>query len=475
MQANAARPDFEPEGSLPSSPGSARARACAPAELDLPVVAAANPYDRQIEHLNRQIGAVFPRQAMKDASGASQMDAETQITSLHGTSMLDAAQFPVESNICLSLLRGPGSENDRRLINAAVGAEINLFGTPALAAAQAARRGGNAPNTVLAAACGILGPRYAQQARQAVRALVEGFTAAGLRSAVDEEFDLSLVQFDGTASLFVSDRPDAKAEALLHGLQTRAWSVFVRYLRTLNGHPTADAVLAAAAATLAWEPLMRKRISLLTVETLPWWLRLFGVLIGASADAGQHQEDSFCGIPKEEIVGSRSLTEIAFAALVGTEPAPASLFAFQTLVGLLLSNGPGTISAQGAKGGLGRRARDARAGAAQQGADRLPDPFRLCPWRQRLRGHRLPDRAVPGRRSGRSGDPDHGIDLSALARRYAAEYATYKADKKTTGSLDIRKIPGVNHPVFKDKPVNHDPREVFVRELFGRREEQRLP
>ena len=86
----------------------------APAELDLPVVAAANPYDRQIEHLNRQIGAVFPRQAMKDASGASQMDAKTQITSLHGTSMLDAAQFPVESNICLSLPRGPGSENDRR-------------------------------------------------------------------------------------------------------------------------------------------------------------------------------------------------------------------------------------------------------------------------------------------------------------------------------------------------------------------------
>ena len=50
--------------------------------------------------------------------------------------------------------------------------------------------------------------------------------------------------------------------------------------------------------TLAWEPLMRKRISLLTVETLPWWLRLFGALIGASADAGRHQEDSFCGIPE---------------------------------------------------------------------------------------------------------------------------------------------------------------------------------
>ena len=32
-------------------------------------------------------------------------------------------------------------------------------------------------------------------------------------------------------------------------------------------------------------------------------------------------------------------------------------------------------------------------------------------------------------------------------------------------------MPGVNHPVFKDKPVNHDPREVFVRKLFAKRGE----
>ena len=25
-------------------------------------------------------------------------------------------------------------------------------------------------------------------------------------------------------------------------------------------------------------------------------------------------------------------------------------------------------------------------------------------------------------------------------------------------------MPGVNHPVFKDRPVNHDPREVFIAE-----------
>ncbi len=475
MQANAARPDFEPEGSLALKPwfGSSQGIALPP-ELDLPVVQAASPYDRQIELLSRQIGAVFPRQSMKDASGASQMDPKTQITSLHGTSMLDAAQFPVESNICLSLLREPGGPNERALVNAIVGSQINLFGTPALAAAQAAREAGNAPNAVLAAACSVLGPRHAEKARKAVRLLVEGFAAAGLKSARDEAFDVSRVAFEWALDgLFVSDQPDRNAEELLEGLEARgAESVFVRYLRTLNGYPTHDAVLAAVATTLAWDPLMRKRISLLTAETLPWWLHLFGVLIGASAEAARHQAMAFCGIPNEDIVGSRTLGEVAFAALTGTEPEPEGLFAFQTLVGLLLSNGPGTISAQGAKGAVSADGPEtpervqlnkaligflthsgfAHGGNGYEGIAFLIEQFEGI------------DLADPG-------DPNHDIDLSGLARRFAAEYASYKAGKKTAGSLDIRKIPGVNHPVFKDKPVNQDPREVFVRELFGRRGE----
>lgn len=39
------------------------------------------------------------------------------------------------------------------------------------------------------------------------------------------------------------------------------------------------------------------------------------------------------------------------------------------------------------------------------------------------------------------------------------------------GSLDIAKLPGVNHPVFKDKRVNHDPREIFIANLYAARGE----
>jgi len=66
-----------------------------------------------------------------------------------------------------------------------------------------------------------------------------------------------------------------------------------------------------------------KRISRMTAESLPWWLRLFGTLIGASVDAARHEAGRFCGVPMREILERRSLTEVACRALFGREPGPA--------------------------------------------------------------------------------------------------------------------------------------------------------
>ncbi len=49
---------------------------------------------------------------------------------------------------------------------------------------------------------------------------------------------------------------------------------------------------------------------------------------------------------------SWSATEIAYLALLGEKPSPEKLFPFQVLLGLIISNGPGTISAQGCKGAV---------------------------------------------------------------------------------------------------------------------------
>ena len=475
MRENATRADFAPEGSLALKPwfGSNQDLEL-PSAIDLPTVKAIPPYDEQIAALAAQIGAVLPRQSMKDCSGASQMDAKTQVTSLHGVSMLDAAQYPFESNVSLALLHEPGGENDRKLMNVAVDAELNLHGTPELAAAQASREAGNAPNSVLAAAASVIGPQRFRRAHDAASALVDMFHRAGLKSALDEAFDLGTVNADRAAHrLFVGDGRDPKAEAMLAALDVRGVkSIFVRYLRTLPGNPTSDAVLAAIATTLAWGPLMRKRISRLTAESLPAWLRLFGALIGASVDVKQHETERFCGIPMSEILGQRSLTEMAYVALLGAKPQAVQLFAFQTLVGLLLTNGPGAISAQGAKGAVSADGPEqpervqlnkglvgflTHSGYAHGGNGYEGITFLLSQFRE----SGLKDPA----------DPNHGIDLKALAMRYVEQYARYKSQKKTAGSLDIQKIPGVNHPVFKDRPVNYDPREVYVRELFAKRGE----
>ena len=54
----------------------------------------------------------------------------------------------------------------------------------------------------------------------------------------------------------------------------------------------------------------------------------------------------------------------------------------------------------------------------------------------------------------------------AVANEYAKQYSKYKAEQKAIGNIDYAKVPCVNHPVFKGKPVNYDPRERFVSSLF---------
>ena len=473
MRANATLPDFEPEGSLALKPWfGAEAGLPLPPPLALPVVEAVSPYCEQITAVNRQIGCVVPRQPMKDASGASQMDAHTQVSGLHGVSMLQAASQPMESLVKLALLHELGDDHDAELIAAAVAAHVNLHGSAELAAAQASRDAGNAPNAVLAAAAAIVGPRRQQRAREAVRLMIDRLAAAGLKDAYDPAFDAAKIDATGAEPLMGNER-DPRAQSLLAGLEARgAQSVPLRWLASLPGHPSFPAVLAAVAVTLAWKPLMAKRISRLTAENLPWWIALFGTLIGASAEAGRHRPDSFCGIGELELVGQRSLAEIAFAALLGLQPTEEALFSFQTLVGLLLTNGPGAISAQGAKGAVSADGPESpervqlnkalvgflthtgytHGGNGYEGVAFLDEQFR--------------DASLDD-----PGNPQHGIDLQALARAAAARYASYKAERKSVGSLDIAKIPGVNHPVFKDKPVNHDPREVHVAELHERRGE----
>jgi hypothetical protein len=475
MREKAARPVFAAKGSTELKPWfGSNCGLKLPAEIDIAIVEAIPPYNEQIAELDKQVGAVFARQPMKDASGASQMDPRTQVTHLHGVSMLNAAQSPLESNIALALLHESGGPNDRALVDVAICAYVNLHGDAALAAAEAARASGNAPNTVMAAACTALGPARLRSARGAAQLLVELFSEAKLRDAMDDNFDFQKLRVDARArEAFTSGVRDPRAEAMLAALDARgAKSVFVRYLQSLGGNVTSDAVLAAITTTVGWAPLLRRRISRVTLWGLPWWMQLMGAMIGASVPAERHEQSRFCGVSMAEILNVWSVTELAGLSLLGKKPDAADLASLQTLIGLLLTNGPGTISAQGAKGAVaadGPETPDrvhlnkavigflthsgyAHGGNGYEGIAFLMDQFREVA---------LTDPAKSA----------HGLDLKAMADRYAAKYADYKSAAKAVGALELQKIPGVHHPVFRDKAVNLDPREVFISDVMRSRGE----
>lgn len=120
-----------------------------------------------------------------------------------------------------------------------------------------------------------------------------------------------------------------------------------------------------------------------------------------------------------------------------------------------LSNGPGTISAQGVKlstsaGNAPNTAMiatlacigDVHGGNGRQAVDYLlrifgdadlDDPF----------------------------DAGHGVDLESIVHAEVERFSKLRSAAKEAGT-DYERIPCLGHPVFKDKPVNYDPREQVI-------------
>jgi succinyl-CoA synthetase alpha subunit len=473
MRRNGIDPDFEPRGSLALKPWMANDQGLAlPPALAIPVVEAIPPYDAQIKALSMQVGAVIPRQVMKDKSGASVLDPQTQVTSVHGHSVLDLALQPLEVNFALPLVREFVGENDRAMLDVAIAAEMNLVGDVVLTAADAAREAGNAPNTVMAAAAAIIGPNRVERALLCSRTLIELFAHAGLIDSRDETFDIAAVKLDATTrTRFLAtdaEAADPRPEAMLAALRERGGrSAFLKFLETLGARPSRDAILAAIATTIAWGPLMRKRVSRITAETFPWYLRLYGVMLGASIPGRYHRHARLRGVSREERFGQFTLADLASLALTGKKPTSAETRLLQILIGLLISNGPGSISAQGAKGAVSADGPQTPArvqinkamvgflthcgyshgGNGFEGIAFLLDQFR---------GVDLKDPA----------DPHHGLDLKAMATAFVERY---KSRKSREGVEGPGPLPGVHHPIFRGKPINFDPRERLIAELIEQR------
>jgi succinyl-CoA synthetase alpha subunit len=470
------KPDFEPVGDLSMKCWFSNTQGIdVPDFLNPNVIEAVAPYNEQIATLSDQVGASFPRQAMKDTSGASMMDPKTQVTKIHGTSVLDASTHTFEENLVQSLTREYPDANGTALANVALNTFVNQEGKVGLAAADASREAGNSPNTALAAAVAMVGPKQVETSRKAAIALVELFKKSGLEDTSDTGFDFSAQLEAADKELLVSDGPCTCGDTMLAAIEARgAKSVFIEFLKALaakSGGKLSCQVLSAAVTThVAWPALMRKRLSITTIGNMPWHFRVFSTLIGSAASAENQSKGNFCGVATSDLMGSWSFTETAHLALLGKRPNEAELYSFSVLLGLIISNGPGTISAQGAKGAVAADGPEApdriqvnkgyigfltHTGFAHGGNGFEAIAFLL----DRFRDSGLSD----------PGSEGHGLDLTAMATEYAKEYLAYKKKAKAEGNISYDKIPCTGHPVFKGEDVNFDPREVFVGDLFKKR------
>ncbi|MCC6503210.1 MAG: citryl-CoA lyase, partial [Deltaproteobacteria bacterium] len=329
----------------------------------------------------------------------------------------------------------------------------------------------SSPNSVLSAAISIIGKGKVRGSLNAANLLMETFQETGIQTAVDK-FNVSALVKGLTADAkksLTAGKDDTIAKTLLKrvdGLGKK--SVFIEFVKEAsNGAPSTDALIAAIWMTIGWEPLIKRSISKITLMALPWYSRIFSSFVGCSVPAVKQTKDSFCGIKNDELISKWSFTDAAFLALIGRKPNEKERFEFSMLLGLIISNGPGTISAQGSKGAVSSDGPEdpsrvqinkafvgflTHTGFAHGGNGFEAIAFLI----DRFKGRGLKDPS----------SKKHGIDLKAIANEYAKGYAKYKADQKSLGNIEYMKVPCVNHPVFKGKDVNYDPRERFVAALF---------
>ncbi len=480
MEMNNVERDFDPQGNLALKSWMANDQGLPiPAELALPPVKAPEPYANQIHALNKQIGALIARQNMKDCSGASLMDSETQITYVHGKSVLDMAQEPMGAIFALPLVHEIADDNARAMLDVAVAAEVNLTGTVALSAAEAAREAGCPPNVVMTAAAALVGPKSVEVSSKCCRILIDIFSSTNLKSGQENTFDYSSLSMSPDQRAMFENNSDQgtvnRVPAITAAIKARGGvSVFLDYLLHLGINPSREAVLAAIALTIAWGPLLRKKISRLTAETLPWYLKLYGVMIGASIPAKHHKPRKLFEIPMEQRYAEWTMDDLCHLAITAKIPHGNDALPLQILTGLLISNGPGAITLQGAKG------------AVSADGPQIPERVQINKGMIGFLSHsgyshggngyegmELLLRTFKDQNLQDPGDPNHGIDLEKLAMDCAMVFKSAKANAKDAG-LGTPSLPGVHHPVFKGKAVNYDPRERFISEFMEARGEYNI-
>ncbi len=460
-------PDFVSEGDLSLKPWLGDGVCALPPELDLPMVRPPEPYAGRLGAVSRQVGAQFLRRNMRNASGASRLDPKTHVAELHGRRILDLAANGLEQNVYFSLAGIMPEPEDLPGMNLLLNLALELE-PGEMDIVRAARGNGALPNAALAAMLAVRGdPRPVRAARGHIRAVIDMIRDFGIdESSVDlpDELDRRIEK-----ELLVDQGPEPDAVTkFLRGEVLRAEKsctalricrrvleladVGGRHVRDLRAFLTASLALC-----VLWRPMLRKRISRRVVEDSVAYFHAVGRIFACAAvDPDANDAWGRLTGPEPADLGV-SFTVNAFRILFGRRPDEVELAEFQYLIGLTLTNGPGTISAKGAKESVSARNDISMAFVgflANTGLAHGGNGFEAVDY---LLG------IFAGAETFDPGDPEHGLDLGAMAAAAARDYGEFRAREKASGTMRVKPVPCINHPVFKGRAVNVDPREDFVR------------
>ncbi|HDQ46289.1 MAG TPA: CoA-binding protein [bacterium] len=457
--------DFEASGDLSLKPWIEDRLVRLPPALAIPAVRAIPPYDVQITEINKHIGANVMRQNMRNKSGASRIDPETHVAVLNDRSVLELSRHGFEENLYYALARVMPGRRDIRLMNLL----LNLFlrmETEAVESGDAVRDGAT-PNAAIASQVARIGDSpFLRKIREYSRLLTDLAREFGMQDNDKDNPDLESLIPDRLLTRGIPEQDDLFApllEEVREHARPRPPLKLCRHIldlaqvKGLTVRDLPEFLVAAISVNLFWNPMLEKRIHRQVAEEAAAYLFAVSRIVAASVTDRKTNRYWAKLLKPGAVSPAADFTGTVFRLLFNRKPTGAELDELRYLLGLTVTNGPGTLSAKGAKESVSARNHIATAyagfltntGLAHGGNGFEAVAFLL----EQFREVDLPDPALR----------PETLDLTALANRTARTYRNYKQEAKEKGELDYKRIPCINHPVFKGNEVNTDPREDFIR------------
>ena len=465
------QPDFETTGDLSLKLWLGDTLVKLPEGLKLPLTTPPSPYDHQIIEVNKQVGAHYLRQNMADKSGASRINPESQVSELHGKTVLDLSKHTMEENLYFALAKVMPEKTDLPTLNLI----LNLFmkiDERRMELIDVARANGCTPNAYLASQIALVGDKdLLAKSRKHSQFIINLIREFGLNE-LSKDFPTALDQY--VVEHLLSSEPSRKtdvSELLFKEVKKSKKScvalkvcqhiIDLAEQRHMEIRDTYEFLLATIAVCVLWNPMLEKRISRQMVEDAVTYFYLMSRIVAYSA-VDRANNPHWKKLVDQKLSNlNHSFTENSFKVLFARVPDAGELLELQTLLGLTITNGPGTLSSKGAKESVSARndismafvgflANTGRAhgGNGYEAIEYLVEQFRDVS---------LVDPA----------DPTHSLDLKAMANRAAKAYGVYKREAQEVEDGVVKPIPCINHPVFRGNKINVDPREQFVAALLA--------